>query len=245
MEEKNKKSKTNLKDWAQDRFDLDKVLKFFSAAFVYGELEARLTFKEALEKALKKPVPKHINFWYCFGGISFLLFIIQVVTGILLAFYYKPTPETAYESVKTIMTKVPLGWLIREIHAWGANLMIAAVIIHMLRTFFHKAYRAPREMHWISGVILLFMTCTFGFSGYLLPWDQLSYWATKVGTEIAGAFPFVGEYILLILRGGPEISGATLTRFFAIHVMVLPWIVTFALVAHFLMIRKTGISKPL
>lgn len=232
-------------EWLKERIDTEQLLKLFSSAFIYGALDERLSFRDALEKALKKPIPKFVNFWFCFGGITFFLFINQVITGILLAFYYKPSPTTAYESIKYIMNEVPLGWLIREMHAWGANLMIFSVFIHIGRVFFYKAYRPPRELNWIVGTFLLFMTLTFGFTGYLLPWDQLSYWATTVGTEIAGGVPIIGDFILLILRGSANVSDTTLARFYAIHTLVLPWFITFCLIAHFVMIRRQGISKPL
>lgn len=232
-------------DWFSERFESEKFLKFFSAAFVYGALDERLPFKEALEKALKRPIPKFVNGWFCFGGIAFFLFVVQVITGILLAFYYKASPEDAYESIKFIINEVPMGWLIREIHVWTAHLLILAVIIHTARVFFHKAYRPPRELNWIVGVLLLFITLGFGFTGALLSWDSIAYGATVQGTEMLGKLPLLGHAAMILIRGGPNVTGATLTRFFAVHALVLPWFITYLLIAHFIMIRKQGISQPL
>ena len=238
---------TKIEDWFKERIDVHEILDSFSSftGFLYTELDKRLSLKDAIEKALKKPVPKHVNWMFCFGGITFLLFIVQIGTGILLSLYYKPSPENAYESIQYIMNEVRLGWLIREVHAWSANLMILALFFHMLRVFFYGAYKSPRELNWIAGIFLMFITLTFGFTGYLLPWDQLSYWATTVGTEIAGGIPWMGKYILYVMRGGENITGTTLSRFYTLHVIVLPWVAAVFLGTHFLMIRRQGISGPL
>jgi len=233
--------------WLQERIDLPVVLGWFFSAtgLLYGGLDQRLELREGLQKALRKPVPKHVNFWFCFGGMTFLMFGVQVLTGVLLTLYYRPTPEGAYDSVRFISNHVTMGWLVRGLHHWCANLMILFVFVHMLRVFAYGAYKQPRELNWVAGCLLLFLTLGLGFTGYLLPWDQLSFWATKVGTEIAGAVPLVGHFVLYVLRGGNEISGATLTRFYAAHVIILPALTVFLLAAHFLMIRRQGISGPL
>lgn len=237
---------TRCKRWFQERVAWEVILRHLSSAFLYGALDERLAFHEALQQQLRKPVPKHaFRHLWCLGGISLLLFINQVITGILLLVYYKPGPEVAYESVKFIMNEVRLGWLLRQMHAWGAHLMIIAVCLHMLKVFFNKAYRPPRELNWMVGTLLLFFTLTFAFTGYLLPWDQLSYWATTVGTETVTAVPFLGSALLRLLRGGDAVTDVTLSRFFALHVAVLPWMMILLLGAHFLMIRRQGISKPL
>ncbi|MBD3336753.1 MAG: cytochrome bc complex cytochrome b subunit, partial [Candidatus Eisenbacteria bacterium] len=173
------------------------------------------------------------------------LFCIQVVTGILLLLYYRPTAEAAFESVAFIMSEVPFGWLIRSIHSWAANLMIFFAFVHMFSVFFMKAYRRPRELTWISGAFLLFLSLAFGFSGYLLPWNSLAYFATKVGTDILGEVPLVGEYLLTWARGGDDVTGATLTRFFGIHVAILPMITTLFLLGHLLLVQKHGMSVPI
>lgn len=208
-------------------------------------LDDRLDIRRAGREIANHPVRAHVNWLYCFGGISFLCFVIQVLTGVLLAFYYQPTTEAAYRSIIHIMDEIPFGVFIRSTHAWTANIMIFMVIVHMLRVFFHGAYRPPREFNWIVGVFLFFITVTFGFSGYLLPMNQLAYWATKVGSEIAGSLPFVGPEVQAFLLGGEKIGDATLTRFYAIHVVILPVIISALLGAHFKMVRDKGIADPL
>lgn len=216
------------------------------AGGVWAWLEERLGIGEGLRRALRKPVPKHARHWsFCLGGITFFAFLVQVVTGILLALYYKPTPDAAYDSVLFIMNRVRFGWLIRSVHVWAANIMIIALIGHMIRVFVTGSYKPPRELNWVVGMLLFVLTLGFGFTGYLLPWDQRAYWATVVGTESAKAVPLVGSVLLELLRGGPEVSDLTLTRFYAIHVLVLPVVMVVLLVLHFLMIRRQGISGPL
>src|SRR5208282_326320 len=158
-------------------------------------------------------VPTHrLSYWYFLGGITLFLFVIQVLTGILLLLYYRPGANEAFESVQYIMTRVRFGWLVRSIHSWSANLMIFTAFAHMFSVLFLKAYRKPRELTWITGVFLLFLVMGFGFSGYLLPWNTLAFFATKVGTEITGQVPVIGTPLMIFLRGGEEVTGATLTR---------------------------------
>jgi ubiquinol-cytochrome c reductase cytochrome b subunit len=195
-----------------------------------------------VDEQLHKPLPKETGFWHTFGSLSLFLFVNQVVTGILLMIYYRPTTNTAFESVRFIMTKAHFGWLIRGLHAWGATLMILCVLVHMMRTFFMGAYKKPRELTWVFGVFILGCTVTFGFTGYLLPWNQLSYWATTVGTEITGAIPVVGNYIKLLLRGGEGVSGETLARFYVLHVVVLPWVLTMLIATHLFFMRVQGLA---
>lgn len=213
--------------------------------FLYTSLDERLSIKEGLEKALRKPVPPHVNFSFCLGGITFFLFFVQAITGVLLLMYYMPTVSEAYKSVVYITNEVNFGWLIRDLHHWASNLMIITVFLHMMRVFFYGAYKPPRDLNWITGVFLLLVTMTFGFTGYLLPWNQISYWATTVGTEIPGAFPLIGKFITFMMRGGEEVGQLTLSRFFAIHVVVLPATIAVLLAGHFFMIRRQGISGPL
>ena len=201
---------------------------------------------DALAHTLRhKTVPQHrYSIWYYFGGMTLFLFAIQVGTGALLLLYYRPSAQEAYESVQFIMTRVPFGWLVRSIHAWSANLMVATAFAHMFSVLFLKAYRPPRELTWISGAILLLLTLAFGFTGYLLPWNQLSYFATRVGTDIAGAVPLIGEFSVRLLRGGNDVTGATLTRFFGVHVAILPAIATALLALHLWLIQTHGMSVP-
>ena len=208
-------------------------------------LDERLSVSALSEMARKKEVPVHrYSIWYYFGGMTLFLFVVQVVTGILLLLYYRPSAENAFESVQFIITEVKFGWLIRSIHSWSANLMIATLFIHLFSVFFLRAYRRPREMTWVSGVVLLFIAICFGFSGYLLPWNKLAYFATKVGTEIAGVVPIVGHTALRFLRGGDDVTGATLTRFFGFHVAVLPATATVFLAVHVLLVQLHGMSVP-
>ena len=209
-------------------------------------LVGRLGLSATMEDQYNRIVPKHAtNYIYCFGGIAFVLFIILAVTGVLLAVYYQPTPDTAYQSVVNISTHVQFGWWVRSIHRWSAGAMVLLVFIHTLRVFFTGAYKAPRELNWLTGVLLFLITLGFGFTGYRLPWDQKAYWATKVGTDIAGSVPFIGHFLLVTLRGGEQISAATLGRFFDLHVLVLPAIIVALLLGHFWMIRRHGISGRL
>jgi cytochrome b6 len=189
------------------------------------------------------PIHRH-SIWYYFGGMTLFLFIVQLLTGILLLLYYRPTPNDAFESVQYMMTQVRFGWLIRSIHSWSANLMIFTAFVHMFSVYFLKAYRKPRELTWVSGVLLLFIVMGFGFSGYLLPWNTLAFFATKVGTEMAGSVPLVGKWMLVFLRGGDEVTGATLTRFFGFHVAVLPGLATVLLALHLLLVQQLGMSVP-
>ena len=203
-----------------------------------------LTDLERLAKKKEVPVHRH-SVWYYFGGMTLFLFAIQVATGILLLLYYRPSAEEAYESVQFLMTEVQFGWLIRSLHAWSANLMIFALFVHLFSTLFFKAYRPPREVTWLSGVGLLGITLAFGFTGYLLPWNELAYFATKVGTEITGVIPLLGPFLGRVLRGGEEVTGATLTRFYGIHVAVLPMLITILLGIHLFLVQKHGMSVPL
>ncbi|HEY3025595.1 MAG TPA: cytochrome bc complex cytochrome b subunit [Pyrinomonadaceae bacterium] len=208
-------------------------------------LDERLSISTLAKVASKKEVPVHRHsIWYYFGGMTLFLFIVQVVTGILLLLYYRPSSENAFESVQFIMTEVKFGWLIRSVHSWSANLMIATLFIHMFSVFFLRAYYPPREITWISGVFLLFIVICFGFSGYLLPWNKLAFFATKVGTEIAGVVPIVGRPMLRFLRGGDDVTGATLTRFFGFHVAVLPAAATAFITIHVLLVQLHGMSVP-
>ena len=210
--------------WIDDRVQLDDLVQFMGKKYV--------------------PVHRH-SIWYYFGGVSLFLFIIQVVTGIMLLLYYKSGEEFAFESIQYIMSKVNFGWLIRSIHSWTANLFILTAMIHMFSVFFEKAYRKPREITWITGMLMFFLALGFGFSGYLLPWNELAFFATKVGTDIAGVIPVIGKPLMIFLRGGEEVTGATLSRFFGFHVAVLPGIFTVLLGIHLVLVQRQGMSEPL
>lgn len=208
-------------------------------------MDERFNWAELSAPLRKKTVPVHrYSYWYFLGGITLLLFLIQIGTGILLLLYYRPSANEAFESVQYIMTRVQFGWLVRSIHSWAANLMIFTAFAHMFSVFFLRAYRKPRELTWVSGMLLLFLALGFGFSGYLLPWNTLAFFATKVGTEVAGQVPLVGRWLVVFLRGGEEVTGATLTRFFGFHVALLPGITTLLLALHLLLVQRFGISVP-
>ncbi len=208
-------------------------------------LSDRLPLGAVREFLDHKTVPVHsATRWYYFGGITLFLFVIQVVTGVLLLFYYRPTVAEGFDSVRFIMTRVEFGWLIRSIHSWSANLLILVAFIHMFSVVFTHAYRPPRELTWLSGIVLLALMLGFGFSGYLLPWNQISYFATKVGADVAGSTPLIGSTIARFLRGGEDVGAATLTRFFALHVMVLPLFAGAFLGLHLLLVQQSGMSTP-
>ncbi len=209
--------------WIDERYDLNPIISFMR----------------------HKQVPLHkYSVWYYMGGISLFLFIVQVATGILLLFYYQPGTDSSYESVRFIMTKVKFGWLIRSVHSWSANLFIFFIFIHMFSVFFTRAYKKPRELTWITGVVLLLLAMAFGFSGYLLPWDELSFFATKVGTEIVGVVPVIGNALKIVLRGGKDVTGATLSRFYAFHIALFPAIFTVLLSLHLIFVQRQGMHAP-
>lgn len=212
-----------VRKWLGERYDMERLGQFVDAQ-------------------AHKPLPPNVGFWHTFGSLSLFLFLNQIVTGILLMVYFRPTVDTAFESVRFIITKATFGWLIRGLHAWGAALMVLCVLMHMIRTYFMGAYKKPRELTWLTGVLIFGCVITFGFTGYLLPWNQLSYWATTVGTEIAGAVPLAGEYIKTLLRGGEGVSGETLARFYVLHVTVLPWVLTGLVGVHLFLMRVQGIA---
>jgi quinol-cytochrome oxidoreductase complex cytochrome b subunit len=205
----------------------------------------RLGWDDLAHIAAKKRVPVHrYTLFYYLGGMALFLFLVQVATGILLLLYYRPSSAEAFESIQYVMADVPFGWLIRSIHSWGANLFVGVVFAHLISVFFLKAYRAPREMTWVTGAVLLFLALGFGFSGYLLPWNTLAFFATKVGTDVPAQIPLVGHLLSRILRGGSDVSGATLSRFYGIHVAILPAVTTLILGAHLLLVQRHGMSIP-
>lgn len=208
-------------------------------------LDDRLGVSELKELASHKTVPAHrYTVFYYLGGITLFFFLLQICTGVLLMLYYRPSAEEAFESVEFIMTTVPFGWLIRSVHSWSANLMVFFLFLHLVSVFFLKAYRPPRELTWVTGVLLLMLTMGFGFSGYLLPWNQLAFFATKVGTDIAGVVPLIGPWLLRFLRGGDRVTGATLSRFYGWHVAILPAITFTIVMAHVVLVQLKGMSVP-
>lgn len=208
-------------------------------------LDERLDLSGVVDFMRHKSVPRHRHTWtYYFGGLTLFFLVIQVCSGILLLLYYRPTAEAAYESVQFIMTRVPFGWLVRSIHSWSANLMILSAFLHMFTVALTRAYAKPRELTWWTGCGLLGLGFAFGFSGYLLPWNMLAFFATRVGTDMVSKVPFVGHWLLTFLRGGEDVTGATLTRFFGFHVAVLPMVLMALLVIHLLLIQRQGMHVP-
>ncbi len=196
----------------------------------------------SIETHVKKPLPKHINWLFSLGAMALFLLILQAATGAFLAIYYSPSPDHAYNSLNYISKEVPFGGFVRGLHHWGASAMVIVVFLHLLRVVVYDSYKAPRELTWIVGVLLLLVVLGFGFTGYLLPWDQKAYWATVVGAKIASTVPIIGDAIGRIMRGGEEVGAVTLTRFYAIHTIWLPWI-AFGLVGlHLFLVRHIGSS---
>ncbi len=209
-------------------------------------LDERAGWEQILRFLRNKEVPQHKHtIWYYTGSAILVFFFIQVITGVMLLLYYKPTLNQAHQSVERIMTEIHFGWIIRSIHSWSATFMIAFVFVHLLSIWLMKAYRKPRELTWVSGVFLLVVSLAFGFTGYLLPWDELSLAATKVGTDIPRTIPTVGDWVTKFLRGGEDVTGETLTRFFGFHVSVLPLLVFIFMAFHIYLVQKHGMSVPI
>jgi len=204
-------------------------------------IDERMGWRQVWDAIFLRKIPK-INWFYTLGSASLFVAVNQAITGILLTIYYVPTPDHAYDSVQFITTQIPAGWLIRGLHHWGASAMVVLVVLHMLRVIFYGAYKFPREITWMTGVILLILVIGFGFTGYLLPWDQKAYWATTVGTRIAGTPPLIGDTILRIVRGGADLSALTLARFYGVHVWVLPATLILVLAFHLYLVIRNGIS---
>jgi len=212
---------------------------------VYNWFQERLEIQAIADDISSKYVPPHVNIFYCFGGIVFTLFLVQVATGFAMTFYYRPSVADAFASVEYMMTQVNFGWLIRSIHRWSASMMVLMMILHVFRVYLTGGFKKPRELTWVTGVILASVTVSFGVTGYSLPWDQIGYWACKIVTGVPEAIPVVGTALVELLRGGASVGQATLTRFYSLHTFVLPLITAVFMLAHFLMIRKQGISGPL
>ncbi|MBI2976955.1 MAG: cytochrome b N-terminal domain-containing protein [Chloroflexi bacterium] len=204
-------------------------------------LDERFGWRGVWAAIFLRKIP-HVNWLYTLGSATLFVATLQIVTGILLTMYYVPTPDHAYDSVTYITTQLPAGWFIRGLHHWGASAMVVLTVLHLLRVFFYGAYKYPREVTWSTGVLLLLVVVGFGFTGYLLPWDQKAYWATTVGTRIIAVAPGVGPWILRVARGGDELSAVTLARFFGVHVWVLPAALLALLLIHMYLVIRNGIS---
>lgn len=212
---------------------------------ILGWFEERLPIKsEQLAHMTNEPVPNHLKrWWFCLGGTPAYLFIVQIVTGILLALYYQPAPSTAYESVRYITEEAAYGWYLRGVHKWGATLMVAAVILHQIRIYFTGAYRKPREINWMVGMGLLCCTLVIAFTGYSLVYEQLSYWGATVGANIAETVPVVGSLAKRLLLAGDVYNDHTLPRFFVLHTSVLPAVMIILLAIHITILRLQGVTE--
>jgi cytochrome b6 len=212
---------------------------------IYDWFEERLEIQSIADDITSKYVPPHVNIFYCLGGITLTCFLIQVATGFAMTFYYRPTVAEAFASVQYIMTDVNFGWLIRSIHRWSASMMVLMMILHVFRVYLTGGFKKPRELTWVTGVILGVLTVSFGVTGYSLPWDQIGYWAVKIVTGVPDAIPVIGGPVVELLRGSVSVGQSTLTRFYSLHTFVLPLLTAVFMLMHFLMIRKQGISGPL
>ncbi|MXV76197.1 cytochrome bc complex cytochrome b subunit [Candidatus Poribacteria bacterium] len=208
------------------------IKQFLNERLPLGEFSAHL----------RKPLPKHINLLFSLGSLAMFLLLLQAATGAFLAFYYSPSPEHAHNAVTYISTEVPFGAFVRGLHHWGASAMVIIVVLHLLRVVLYSSYKAPRELTWIFGVLLLLIVLGFGFTGYLLPWDEKAYWATVVGVEIASTAPGLGDFVAKVMRGGAEIGAVTLSRFYALHTIWLPWLAFGLVGVHLFFVRYYGSS---
>jgi menaquinol-cytochrome c reductase cytochrome b subunit len=207
-------------------------------------IEYRSGLVGATKGFLFRKVPGDISWAHTLGSATLTAFLVQAVTGVILAMYYKPHPDTAYESIQYITNEVTLGWLVRGMHRWGASVFIILMFFHMARVFIFGAYKYPRELNWIVGVLLLVLGMMMGFTGYLLPWDQTAYWATVVGVNLQGTGPFLGPFIVPVLQGGVEIGPDALARFYALHMLVMPGAVAALIILHLWMVVRLGVSSP-
>ncbi len=214
------------------------------ASRLYEWLDSRLKLKPIERTLLDEPIPGGASWVYVFGSVTLFLFVLQAVTGMFLAVYYAPTPDHAYDSVRFIETQVAFGAFVRGLHHWGASGMVVAIGLHMLQVFLYGAYKPPRELMWMVGVVLFLLVMAFAFTGYLLPWDQTAYWATQVGINMVGTVPLVGEFLVRVLRGGETLGALTLSRFFAIHVLFLPVLVVAGIALHLFILRRVGPAGP-
>ncbi len=212
---------------------------------IFDWLDSRFGLRSSHPGFLERALPEKLGYLHCLGGVAFTIYLSLLFTGLLLSVYYVPSEAEAYRSILRIDREVRLGWLVRSIHKWGADLLILFIVLHTLRVVSSRAYRPPRELNWLAGSLTLVVAFASGFTGYLLPWDQKAYWATVVGTSMAGTVPLVGRHLVYLLRGGPEVDGGTLIRFYSIHVLWLPLLMALLLWAHFHMVKRQGISGGL
>ncbi len=214
------------------------------ASLLYQWLDRRLKLKRLQRTLLDEPIPGGPSWIYVFGSATLFLFLLQALTGMFLAVYFAPTPDHAYDSIQFIEKEVAFGTFVRGLHHWGASAMVIAIGLHMLQVFLYGAYKPPREIMWMVGVVLFCITLGFAFTGYLLPWDQNAYWATQIGINMIGTVPVVGDFLSKILRGGETLGALTLSRFFALHVLFLPAVIAFGILIHLFILRRVGPAGP-
>ncbi|MBI5874477.1 MAG: cytochrome b N-terminal domain-containing protein [Deltaproteobacteria bacterium] len=202
--------------------------------------EERAGLKGWLKRKKELPIPSHMNFFYCFGGISFTIIMLQLVTGLFMTFFYIPRPEEALNSILRFSNEVTLGWLMRNMHRWGSTLLVTTLITHIITVFYHKAYQRPRELNWVSGLILFFAVFLFSITGTILPWDWRGYWVLVIWTDYVGTWPVIGEFLK-----DPILGSFSVSRSFVTHILLLPIITAILLVFHFKMVKRHGISGPL
>ena len=214
------------------------------AGKLYEWLDARLNLKSLGHTLLDEAIPGGASWIYVFGSATLFIFCLQATTGMFLALYYVPSPDSAYDTVQYIQHEVPFGWFVRGLHHWGASAVMVAVGLHLLQVYLYGAYKRPRELLWMVGVCLLLLLLAFGFTGYLLPWDQNAYWATQVGTNMVASVPLVGDVLVRVLRGGATLGALTLSRFFAVHTLFLPAMMVCGIVVHLFILRRVGPAGP-
>ena len=214
------------------------------ASRIYEWLDSRLKLKPLEHTLLDEPIPGGASWIYVFGSATLFLFCLQATTGMFLALYYVPSPDSAYDTVQFIQHEVRFGWFVRGLHHWGASAVMVAIGLHLLQVYLYGAYKRPRELMWMVGVGLLLLMMTFGFTGYLLPWDQNAYWATQVGTNMVASVPFAGDILVRVLRGGDALGALTLSRFFALHTLFLPAMIVLGIVLHLFILRRVGPAGP-
>ncbi len=215
-----------------------------AALYPLDWLEERSGLVGGVRYFLFRKVPGDTNWMQTLGSATLTAFLVQAITGVILAMYYKPTPGEAYSSIQNITDHVTLGWLVRGMHRWGASVFIILIFFHMARVFLFGAYKYPRELNWIIGVLLLVLGMLEGFTGYLLPWDQTAYWATVVGINLNATAPFVGPFLAQFLQGGLDINPDTLPKFYALHMLLVPGAI-FALIGlHLYLVVRLGVTSP-
>jgi quinol-cytochrome oxidoreductase complex cytochrome b subunit len=218
------------------------VLRIFG--LLYGPIERRARIDVAFRNAMRYRLAPHVGWRHALGGVTYLLLMVLVVTGVLLSFYYRPSAQEAYPSIQHIVSSVPFGWLVRDVHVWAGSLVVLFAFAHVIRVWVTGAYKAPRETNWLAGLGLLAVVLAFGVSGYLLPWDQWAYWTVSEGLDAVARAPVVGGLVAELLQGDDVVSGATLSRFFALHVILLPWLLLGLSGLHFSLVRKHGVAPP-